>query len=321
MVLLVGAVIAILLIAREPSAPQDMHEVTLMLDWTPNVNHIGIYVAQQEQFFAREGLNVQIIQPGEVFAAAAVLSGVADFGIDFQEYLTLLSADQPGLVSIAAILQSNTSGLATRSADAIGGIAALNKKRYGTFQSPFEQPTIEALLACEGVTNADIEYIPAGNDLLAMLSADQIDFTWIFWGTQGFQAQRLGIAIDYFPLSDYQSCIPDYYSPIVIASEELLQNRPELARAFLRALRNAHEFVVKNPSQAAAMLHEAVPELDQTELELSAAWLSQYMLHPTEGWGYQEYSRWEEYARWMQERAIIDNLPVIDELYTNQYLE
>ena len=135
-----------------------------------------------------------------------------------------------------------------------------------------------------------------GTDLLALLSADQSDFVWIYWGTQGFQARRLGIEIDYFPLSDYTECIPDYYSPIIISSRELITSDPELVRSFVRALRLAHQFVVDNPRESATILNTALPELALGEIEMSIAWLSQYMLHPVRGWGYQEAEKWERYA-------------------------
>ncbi len=323
LVLVVAVAVGLMLwiIENRRKSPSDEQEITLMLDWTPNVNHVGIFVAQEGGFFANEGLKVDIIQPGELYAPAAVLSGVADFGIDFQEYLTLLSAEQPGLLSIAAILQQNTSGFAARRVDNIKDIASLNGKRYGSFQSPFEKPTIDALLSCEGVEQIAVEYLPLGTDLLAMLTTQQSDFVWIYWGTQGFQAQRLGIEIDYFPMSDYGSCIPDYYSPIIISSQQFVEDRPQVATAFLRALRAAHQFVVDNPQTAAAMLSRAVPELDQDELEMSVAWLAQYMLHPTEGWGYQERYKWEDYAQWMVRQGIISRYPDIDTLYSNQFLE
>ena len=87
--------------AGDAGAP--VQQVTCMLDWVPNVNHVGIFVAQDRGFFADEGLAVDIIQPGEVAANAAVASGRADFGVGFQENLTLLRADDVPLVSIAAM--------------------------------------------------------------------------------------------------------------------------------------------------------------------------------------------------------------------------
>src|SRR3972149_2539696 len=89
--------------------PASQTPVTLMLDWVPNTNHTGLFVAEQEGYFTDEGLQVEIVQPGEVYAEQAVAGGAADFGVSFQEQVTLARADGVPLVSIAAILQHNTS--------------------------------------------------------------------------------------------------------------------------------------------------------------------------------------------------------------------
>src|SRR3990172_13262201 len=107
---------AILLAGCSPavSTLPTAHEVTLMLDWVPNTNHTGLFVAEHQGYFAQEGLRVRIVQPGEVFAEQAVAGGAADFGVSFQEQVTLARADGVPLVSIAAVLQHNTSAFAAR---------------------------------------------------------------------------------------------------------------------------------------------------------------------------------------------------------------
>jgi NitT/TauT family transport system substrate-binding protein len=287
------------------AAAMEPDQVTLMLDWVSNVNHVGIYVARDMGFFANHGLDVRIIEPGEVYATSAVVGGQADFGIDFQENITLLRADDVPIVSIAAILQTNTSGFAVRPGEGIDGPADFEGLVYGTFNSPFEEPTLSTLVRCAGGSPESIKYVTAGTDLLAMLSAGLADIVWIYYGTQGFQAERVGVDIDYFPLNDYSECIPDYYTPVVIASERTLGEKPELTRRFLAALAKAHEYVVANPSEAARVLSAAVPELDSDELASSVPWLAQRMLMG-KPWGYQEYAVWEEYGEWMAQAGVLD---------------
>ncbi len=289
---------------RAESKPT-MDKVTLMLDWVANVNHVGIYVARDRGFFEEHGLDVRIIEPGEVYATTAVVSGQAEFGIDFQESVTLLRADNVPIVSIAAILQTNTSGFAVRSGEGIRSPADFAELTYGTFNSPFEEPTLSGLVRCAGGDPGGIDYVTAGTDLLAMLQQKRADLVWIYYGTQGFQAERIGLEIDYFPLNDYQECIPDYYTPVVIASEALLQERPELARKFLAALAAAHEFVVANPQEAAGILSNAVPELNSSELARSVPWLSERMIMDAPSWGHQEISVWSDYADWMRKVGVL----------------
>lgn len=301
----------------------ELKQVTVMLDWTPNVNHMGLFVANAEGFFADEGLAVKIVDPGEVYPAAAVLSGRVQFGIDYQEYLTLLSEEQHGLLSVAALLQSNTSGFAVRAGDGIKSIADLAGLRYGSFAAPFEEPTLRALFACYGTSVDEIEYIPAGNDLLAMLAQERADLVWIFYGTQGFQAEEIGIEIDYFPMRDYTDCIPDYYTPILITSTEYAQAEPETVRAFLLALSNAYRVIDEAPERAADLLADAAPELNRSELHRSVPWLVKYAHDQNGVWGVQQAEVWQEYAAWMYRQGLLERQPThqqLSELFSNDYL-
>lgn len=299
---------------------EETREITFMLDWVPNVNHVGIFAAQERGFFADAGLDVRIIQPGEVPATSAVASGRADFGVDFQENLTLLRADGVPLVSIATTLQTNTSGFAVRAGEGVQSPADFEGLRYGTFQSPFEEPTLNSLVRCEGGDPSTIEFVPAGTDLLAMLQQKQADIVWIYYGTQGFQAQRVGVDITYFPLNDYTDCIPDYYTPIIIASEQTLENRPELTRDFLEALARGHRFTIKNPGEAATILAEAVQELNAGELQESVPWLAERMKMDAPQWGFQQSSVWRDYADWMREAGVLEGEFDPTAAFTNEYL-
>ena len=63
------------------SNENDLEKVTFVLDWTPNTNHTGLYVAQELGYFEEAGLEVEIQQPPEDGAAVLVASGRADFGV------------------------------------------------------------------------------------------------------------------------------------------------------------------------------------------------------------------------------------------------
>ena len=290
----------------ERETPAALEEVTVMLDWVANVNHVGFFVARDLGFFREQGLDVRLVEPGEVYATSAVVGGQAHFGIDFQESVTLLRADGIPVVSIAAVLQTNTSGFAVRSGEGIDGPGDFLGLTYGTFNSPFEEPTLSALVRCAGADPSAIRYVTAGTDLLAMLQQKRADLVWIYYGTQGFQARRIGLDIDYFPLNDYQECIPDYYTPVVITARETIDRQPDLVRRFLAALVAAHEYVVKNPAEAAEVLSAAVPELNAAELEQSVPWLAERMILDAPVWGHQEMEVWANYAEWMREAGVLD---------------
>ncbi len=299
---------------------RELRKITFMLDWVPNVNHVGIFAAQEKGFFEEEGLLVKIVQPGEVFATSAVVSGKAAFGVGFQEDVTILRADDVPVVSIAALLQTNTSGFAVRAGEGIESPVDFEGLDYATFQSEFERPTLSSLMNCVGGDSSKINFVSAGTDLLAMLQQKRADIAWIYYGTQGFQAERIGLDITYFPLNEYTDCIPDYYTPVLISSEKILEEQPDIVRSFLTALSRGHQFTMENPGEAATILSEAVPELNTKELQKSVPWLSKRMKMDAPQWGHQKQSVWEEYMRWMIEAGVLDNQIDVDAAFTNDFL-
>ena len=226
-----------LFLAACQATPEPLDEVVVMLDWVPNTNHSGLFVAQELGYFDEVGLQVQIIQPGEVFAEQAVVGSAADFGVSFQEQITLARADSQPLVAVAAILQHNSSGFASRGELDTASPADWEGLRYGSFGSPFEQPTLRVLMECDQANFDQLEIVETGfADPLALLDAGQIDLAWIFRGWQGIQAEQRNIDLDMVMMEDWFECIPDYYTPVLIASESTLSLRPALVRAFLAAV-------------------------------------------------------------------------------------
>ncbi|MCL2679395.1 MAG: ABC transporter substrate-binding protein [Dehalococcoidia bacterium] len=314
-------VLAAMLASSCGGAKTGLTKVTLMLDWVPNTNHAGIFAAQANGYFRDAGLEVKIIQPGEVYPEAAVAGGAADFGISFQEQVTMARADGASLVSIAAVLQHNTSGFASPATLGVRNPADFEGLRYGAFSSPFEEPTLRALMQAAGADYGKLNVVNIGfNDPLAMLAAGQIDLAWIFYGWQGIQAVQAGIALDVVMMKDYTDVISDYYTPVVIASEATIAAKPEVVRAFLTALSQGYEYAAANPEQAAAILLNAAPELDAATVRASLAWLAPYYIAGAPRWGEQKPEVWQDYIDWMAGNDIIPSAIAADKAFTNAFL-
>jgi len=319
--IIVLAIITLVTSACGGPADEELIPVTFMLDWVPNTNHTGIFVAETKGYFEEAGLAVEIIQPGEVYPEAAVASGVADFGITFQEQVTLARADNVPIVSIAAVLQHNTSGFASAARLNVTDPADFEGLRYGAWGSPFEEPTLKVLMKCAGGDFSQLEILNTGwSDPLALIAEDQIDIAWIFYGWQGFQAQQQGVALNVVMMKDYIDCIPDYYTPVVIASEDTIANRPEVIKALMKALSRGYDFAIQSPGEAAEILLAAVPELDAELVKASQDWLSGYYQADAPRWGEQKESVWKDYTDWMVEHGILSAPISASNAFTNEFL-
>lgn len=313
--------IAGLLLAACQATPEPLDEVVVMLDWLPNTNHSGLFVASELGYFDEVGLQVQIIQPGEVFAEQAVVGGAADFGVSFQEQITLARADGQPLVSIAAILQHNSSGFAARGELGTASPADWEGLRYGSFSSPFEQPTLRVLMECDQANFDQLEIVETGfADPLALLDAGQIDLAWIFRGWQGVQAEQQRIDLDVVMMEDWFECIPDYYTPVLIANEATLSSRPAVVRAFLTAVSRGYTFAIQDPEEAAAILLKVAPELEPALVQASQAWLSPRYQAEAPRWGEQRLEVWQAYSTWMAEHGIVTASIDASAAFTNEFL-
>jgi ABC-type nitrate/sulfonate/bicarbonate transport system substrate-binding protein len=305
----------------ETPVVEELQKVTLMLDWVPNTNHTGFFVAEEKGYYNAAGLEVDIIEPGEVYAEQAVIGGAADFGISFQEQVTLARVDDIPLVSIASIIQHNTSGFASRSDLGAQSPADWEGLRYGSFGSPFEEPTLRVLMECAGGEFSELEIVDTGfADPLALLDEEQTDLAWIFYAWQGKQAELQDIHLNIVMMEDWFDCIPDYYTPVLITSESTIQDRPEVVSAFLEAVSLGYTYAIGHPEEAANILLSFVPELDEELVQTSQAWISPRYQADAARWGEQQLEIWEDYSSWMAQHGIISESIDAASAFTNDFL-
>jgi ABC-type nitrate/sulfonate/bicarbonate transport system substrate-binding protein len=304
-----------------PASAAAPTQVKLMLDWVPNVNHTGIYVAQANGYFQQANLQVDIVQPGEVYAEQAVAGGAVDFGISFQEQVTISRSQGVPLVSIAAIIQHNTSGFAALASKRIGSPADWNGLTYGSFGSPFEEPTLRSLMTCAGGDYSTLKIADIGfSDPLALLSQDKIDLAWIFYGAEGIASKQQGLNLDIVMMDQFFDCVPDYYTPVLIASQDTVTKKPQLVRAFVGAVSRGYRFAIQNPDQAAGILQRYAPESDLALLQAQQVWLSPRYQADAARWGEQSLAIWRDYADWMITNSIIQGPFDAQAAFTNDFL-
>lgn len=197
-----------------PAKEETLEKVTVVLDWTPNTNHTGLYVAQDKGYFAENGLDVEIIQPSDSAVLQLVAAGTAHFGIDFQESLTFARDEGIPVVSIGAILQHNTSAFAAPADRGINSAKDFEGKNYGGWGMDMETATLKYMMEKAGGDFSKLNITTIGDtDFLTAAEMGSIDFAWIYEGWEGISAQLKGVELTYVPFAD--DPIFDYYTPII----------------------------------------------------------------------------------------------------------
>ena len=171
---------------------KDLEKITFVLDWTPNTNHTGLYVALEKGYFEEAGLDVEIVQPPEDGAEVLVASGKAQFGVSFQDSMAAaLSGDNALPISaVAAVIQHNTSGIISRKGEGMDTPKGMEGHNYATWNGPIELATLEQVVEKDGGDFSKIELIPSTvTDEVSALKTKSVDSIWIFYGWAGVKTE------------------------------------------------------------------------------------------------------------------------------------
>lgn len=283
--------------------------LSFVLDYTPNTNHTGLYVAQDQGYFDDEGLSVDLMQPPEDGSDALIGAGSAQMGITAQDTIgNSLSSSQPlPVTAVAALIQHNTSGIMSRAADGITHPAAMMNHRYATWNMPVEQATIKDIVEADGGDYSQVELVPYDvDDDLAGLKANLFDSVWVFegWACQNAIVQKYDY--NYFSFMSIDSVF-DFYTPVIAVNDDFAHDNPQTVVAFLRAAKKGYTYAIDNPDAAADILCKAVPELDADLVHQSQSYLAEQYVADASDWGVIDPSRWGRYYQWLNDNNLVEN--------------
>ncbi|MDR2712700.1 MAG: ABC transporter substrate-binding protein [Clostridiales bacterium] len=295
-------------------------EITVVLDWTPNTNHAGLYVAQALGYYEELGLKVEIIQPPEDGALPLLAAGRADFGISFQEsMIPAIAAQSLPVTAVAAILQHNTSGIISLKAKNIISPRDLEGKSYATWGLPIEQAIIKEMMTREKADFSQLQLIPnTVSDVIAALQTD-IDCVWVYYGWDGVATEVAGLDTNYFAFAAIDPVF-DFYTPVLAANNDFLKRYPEIAKKFLTATAGGYEYCIDDPQEGARILSEAVPELAGDLLNASMDYLAGHYKAEAPYWGFIDPARWDPFNDWLLENDLLEGSVELGVGYSNAYL-
>jgi len=303
---------------QQDKSELELRKIRVVLDWTPNTNHTGLYVAQELGYFKDEGLEVEIIQPGENTAERIVASEQAEFGISYQESVTIACSQSIPIKSIAAVIQHNTSGFASLHEDNILTAKDFEGKAYGSSGWPSELEILKHVMQLGDADFAKVEIVSGVYDFFSTIGKD-VDFEWIYYGWDGVQARLKDIKINYIPIRAIDPVF-DFYTPVIITSDMLINSDPEFVRSFLKAVSKGYEYCIGEPARAGEILIEAVPELDRDLVLASLEYLKDEFKAEYPKWGLQRHEVWQRFGNWMYQKRIIGIGVKASEAFTNEFL-
>lgn len=306
--------------AIAPANGAKTQRIRVTLDWTPNTNHTGLYVAKELGYFADEGLKVKVVQPSKTTAVQLTASGKTEFGISHQESVTMARDRGVPVVSIAAIIQNNTSGFAAPADTGIESVKDFENHRFGGWGMELYNKIIRSVMKEADADFSSVSFVNLGmTDFVTAARKGMADFFWIFYGWQGIHAEQAGLDFNYIPARELSETF-NYYTPVFISSEGVIQKKPELVEKFLRAVTRGYEYAMENPEESAEILLDHATELDRELVMKSQKFLSNHYGKGVDRWGIQEKSVWSDFTDWLYRNDLIDKRIPAEEAFTNEFL-
>lgn len=320
--------------AEQTGASQDRDRSTVRfaLDWAPNTNHTGVYVADALGYFDEAGIDVEILPYASTPAPELVSSGAADFGIAGQAVVQMSRTSGLDVVSVYRVTQSEVGELVTLpDRDDIRSPKDLDGKIFGGFGSPLYSAMVRTMIQHDG-GKGDVTEVVLDTGAYEALSSGRIDATLSVSTWESINAEIEGHPYQTFQYQDYG--MPELQAVGIISSDAYVEDHPEVADAFVKAVQRGYEYAAANNDEAANILIDANKDTLGESQELvsrSIEALSKDGLWTKEGvtTGAADPKIWEDYGTFLLDNEIlmdssgvtVTETPDWTAYYTNEFIE
>jgi putative hydroxymethylpyrimidine transport system substrate-binding protein len=304
------------------AASSHVQTLSLMLDWFPNADHVGLYQAIAEGDFAKAGLNVQVRVPSDPALPLKLLqAGKVDLAISYEPELLLARNQGLPLVSIAAIVQQPLTSIVSVGSKHIKTPAQLRGKRVGDAGIPYQHAYLTTILAHAGVPANRVKEVNVGANLVPAMLSGQVDATLgAYWNVEAIQLAQLHKHPNVIRMD--QVGVPTYDELVLVGKRSTLVKKAGQIRRFVQALARGYEAARRDPAAAIANLLAQNPSLDKSfqQASVRATLPAFFPADSSKPWGWQDASQWNAYGQWMLSQRLISNPVAVADAESNDFL-
>ena len=294
--------------------------VTLTLDWYPNADHAGIYVARERGLFEEAGLDVQIRQPSDPSAVLQlVAAGRSEFGVSYENEVAAANARDVPVRSVMAIMQEPLNSIISLKESGIQSPEDLAGKKIGYAGQTFGTAVVDTVLEEAGEDPASVEKVNVGYDLRPALTSRRVDaIVDAYWNIEAVELAQEGFETDVIKLPEVG--VPNYNELVVATSDSYAEENPETVRGFVGALAEGHRIAAEDPVAARDALLAANEELDPEVAERTLELTVPIFVGEGGRVGYQDPEEWRAYVDWAVDNGVLPRQVEVDGMMTNEFL-
>ncbi len=307
---------------QERIAPRGSGALSVMLDFYPNADHVGLYTGIEQGEFRRAGLDVRVQTPGDPSAPLKLLAaGKVDLAISYEPELLLARDRGAPLVAVGAIVQRPLTSVIAIGGSKVKRIGDLGGKTVGTAGIPYQDAELRTIEQRAGVSG--VKSVNVGFNLLPAMLSKRVDATLGgFWNYEGIQLRQQGKKPTVIPVD--RAGVPTYDELVLVARRDTLRDHGQLVRRFVQALGRGYADVRANPARGVEDLVRSVPGLAKSrrleQASVRATLPSFFPANTDEPFGYQDRRQWRRFGDWMFSHGLLKKLPQADIALTNEFL-
>jgi ABC-type nitrate/sulfonate/bicarbonate transport system substrate-binding protein len=307
------------------TTPAKKETVRIALDYTANVNYLGIYTAIAKGFFAKQGIDPKIIPYANTPAEVLVKNGKTDLGISFPPDVLINRARGLKYKAVAGVVNDNTTALAVLADSPYRNPGQLSGKIYGGFGIPSDQPIVSAILKAGGASSPSFKQVVLNTDAYTALVKKRIDYTAVFGGIDDVTAElQQGAKFREFPYAKFLGAAGNYPNAVFVASDATIAKRGPALKRTLAALAQGYTYAVKHPAEAERLLIAQNPTaLGKSQKIVTATGNAtvKHFLDPHGQWGPLQNSDFSGLTKILVKGGVLKGTPPTpSEVYTNSLL-
>ncbi|HET8566129.1 MAG TPA: ABC transporter substrate-binding protein [Solirubrobacterales bacterium] len=308
--------------AKSEEGGAERESFSLTLDFYPNPDHAGIYMAQKLGYFEEAGLDLKITAPSDPAAPLKlVAAGRTDLAISYEPEVALAQEQGLPVVAVAALVNRPLTSMIWLKKSGIKGVGGLEGKTIATAGIPYQDAFLKTILARVHLTPEDVKSVNVGFGLLpALVGGSAQAMLGGYLNVEAIDLRERGKEPVVTPVD--RLGVPTYDELVLVANRKKLEEDPEAVRLFLAALERGTNAAVENPGAATKAVTEANPDLEPklTAAEVKATLPLLAARTPNQPYGYMDPKQWEAFAGWMRDNDLIQQLPQTSELLDDSYL-